>query len=95
VACARGIRGGLRRNHGRGVRTAQIIHLHKPDEARLLLTQPVIERLSDALNGNGQVLVEPSSDWVRVHLDSDGDVGLLVALVSLAIQANQRPHRPG
>ena len=73
---------------GVAVSTGQIVHLHQPDGARLCLTWPVIQRLSDALTENGQVRLEPDSDWVRVRPDSDGDIGLLVSLVSVAIQAN-------
>jgi hypothetical protein len=76
---------------GVAVGATQIVHLHQPDKARLCLTRPVIKRLSGALDGNDQVRVEPDSDWVQVRLDSDGDVRLLVSLVSLAIQANSRP----
>jgi Luciferase len=77
---------------GVATETAQIVHLHQPDEARLRLTRPVIQRLSDAFSRSSQVHVEPDSDWVRVRLDSEGDIGLLVSLVSLAIQAHtQRP----
>jgi Luciferase len=69
---------------------AEIVHLHQPDEARLCLTRPVIERLSGALDGNDQVQAEPDSDWIRVRLHSDGAVALLVSLVSVAIQAHSR-----
>lgn len=73
---------------GVAVSSGQIVHLHQPDEVRLCLTWPVIQRMSDALTENGQVHLEPDSDWVRVSLDSDGDIGLLISLVSVAIQAN-------
>ena len=79
---------------GRGVAVGlaatagKIVDLHQPNEARLCLTWPVIQRLSGSLTENGQVRLEPDRDWVRVRLDSDGDIGLLVSLVSVAIQAN-------
>jgi Luciferase len=76
--------------------SAQIIHLHQPDEARLWLTRPVIQRLRHALSGNSQIHLEQDGGWIRVRLDSDGDVGLLVTLASLAIQAHtQHAAAPG
>jgi hypothetical protein len=75
---------------GVAVHTHQIVHLHRPDEAELCLTWPVIQRLSTALDGNRQVSYMRGSDWIRLRLDCDGDVMLLSSLVSVAIQADAR-----
>ncbi|HEV2371318.1 MAG TPA: luciferase family protein [Streptosporangiaceae bacterium] len=80
---------------GLAVSTHQIIHLHRSDEAELHLTWPVIERLSTALADSDQVHFSPGSNWIRLRLECDSDVRLLVLLVSVAIQANTRPsHGP-
>ena len=68
--------------------TLQIVHLHRPDEAELYLTWPVILRLSVALADLGQVRFAPGDDWVRVRLETGNDVTMLMSLVSVAIQAN-------
>lgn len=73
---------------GLAVRTRQIVHLHRPDEAELYLTWPVIDRMNDALRGSAQVEYAPGSDWVRIRLECETDVTLLSSLVSVAIQAN-------
>ncbi|HEX6526842.1 MAG TPA: luciferase family protein [Streptosporangiaceae bacterium] len=65
---------------------AHLARLGCRDEAELCLTWPVIQRLSDALAGDGRVRAEPGSDWVRIPLLSDSDVRLLLVLMSLAIR---------
>ncbi|GLY78912.1 luciferase family protein [Actinoallomurus iriomotensis] len=67
---------------------AQIVHLHGGDEAELHLTRPVIARLGDALLKSGRVAVTPGGDWVRVRLDTESDVALVMSLASVALQAN-------
>ncbi|MCW2901441.1 MAG: hypothetical protein JWO67_3706 [Streptosporangiaceae bacterium] len=73
--------------------THQIVHLHSANEAELYLTWPVIQRMHKVLRGSGQVMLVPGEEWVRVHLDSDSDVRVLMSLVSVAIQANVQPER--
>jgi hypothetical protein len=67
---------------------AQIVHLHGGDEAELHLTRPVIERLGAVLRESGRVAVSPGGDWVRVRLDTESDVALVMSLASVAIKAN-------
>ncbi|WP_067460009.1 luciferase domain-containing protein [Actinomadura macra] len=69
------------------LRTHQIVHLHSEDEAEVLLTLPVVQRMAEALSDCSQVIMEPGG-WVRVRLDGASDVILLVSLVSVAIKAN-------
>lgn len=75
---------------GLAVRDRQIAYLRGPGQAQLRLTWPVIERLSAVLADSEQVWFIPGSDWIRLRLESDSDVRLLVPLVSLAIQVNTR-----
>lgn len=58
---------------------AQIVHLHGGDEAELYLTRAVIARMGDALRESGRVTLTPGGDWVRVRLDTDSDVGLVMS----------------
>jgi hypothetical protein len=67
---------------------AQIVHLHGDDEAELYLTRPVIARLGDVLRKSGRVTVTPGGDWVRVRLDTESDVALVMSLASVAIKAS-------
>jgi hypothetical protein len=84
---------------GRGLALSmrQIVHLHAGNEAEVYLTWPVAERMSEALDASGRVTTAAGDDWVRVQLDSDNDVALLISLVSVAIKANApaawEPHR--
>lgn len=83
--------------NGRGVAlsTRQIVHLHGGGEAEIYLTRPVVQRMAEVLLGSGRVAMSPDDDWVRVRLDSDGDVRLFTSLVSVAIKASaQSPHEP-
>ncbi|REE94711.1 luciferase family protein [Thermomonospora umbrina] len=72
---------------GLGAGACQVVHLHSGDQAELLLTGPVIERLREVLVDSGRVTVPPGGDWVRVGLHTDSDVALVVTLASLAIRA--------
>lgn len=65
----------------------QIVHLHGAAEAELCLTWPVIDRLEDTLRREGSVDFQPGDDWVRVHLDTESEIALTLALTSLALQA--------
>jgi luciferase-like monooxygenase len=67
---------------------AQIVHLHGGDEAELHLTRPVVARLGDVLLKSGRVAVDPGGDWVRVRLDTESDVALVMSLASVALKAN-------
>jgi len=77
---------------GRGVALSvdsrQIVHLHDLSPAHVRLTRPVIKRMADALHASGRVEMEPGTDWVSMRLDSEGDVALLLSLVSVAIKAH-------
>ncbi|WP_460344172.1 hypothetical protein [Actinoallomurus acanthiterrae] len=77
------------------VGASQVLHLHG-GEAVLRLTWPVIRRMGVALLECAAVKPGYRADWVRIRLDGDGDVRLLVALVSVAIKANAfSAHEPG
>lgn len=80
---------------GLAVGARHIGRLRRSGEAQLRLTWPVIERLSAAPTGSGRVWFIPGSDWIRLRLESDSDVRLLLPLVSLAIQVHTRAsHQP-
>ncbi|WP_131741325.1 luciferase domain-containing protein [Actinomadura roseirufa] len=76
------------------LRGRQIVHLHQGNMAEVLLTEEVINRLTDALTSSGRVSIPPDTGWVQVHLDTEGDLFLLESLVSLAIQANDPSKGP-
>ena len=71
----------------------QIVHFHQGDLAEVFLTARLIDRLTPTLAASGRVDIAPDSDWVLVHLDTEGDLSLLESLVSLAIQAGDEPRR--
>jgi hypothetical protein len=72
----------------------RILYLDDGDHARLLLTRPVITRMRDALAGCAQVTLDPGQEWIRMSLDTDGDVDFLLSLTSVAIKAHtQAPVR--
>ncbi|MCO5968684.1 luciferase domain-containing protein [Actinoallomurus soli] len=66
----------------------QLAHVHADGCAELRLTWPVIGRLRRPLLESGRVQLAPGGDWIRVRLDSDGDVDLFTSLASVAIKAN-------
>lgn len=68
--------------------SCEIVHLHRPDEAELYLTWPVVRRIAPILLDSGRVALQPGSPWIRVRLDTDHDVQLLTSLVSVAIKAS-------
>jgi hypothetical protein len=76
---------------GLSVDARQVVHLHADGTAELFLTWPVIGRLSKALRDCGRVQMEPGGDWVRMRLESDSDVALLISLASVAIKAITSP----
>ncbi|HEX2315858.1 MAG TPA: luciferase family protein, partial [Thermomonospora sp.] len=72
---------------GLGVGACQVVHLHSGDEAELLLTRPVVDRLQAVLLASGRVSVQPGGHWIRVGLHTESDVTLVLTLASLAIKA--------
>lgn len=89
-------RAGGGSGEGLALGARQIVHLHGRDEAEVCLTWQMVRRMSGVLLECGRVRLEPGGDWVRVRLDNDRDVALLVSLVSVAIKANisaaREPH---
>jgi hypothetical protein len=71
----------------------QIVHFHQGDLAEVFLTEQLICRLTATLTTSGRVDIAQGSDWVQVHLDTEGDLFLLESLVSLAIQASDPARR--
>ncbi|MFC1416121.1 luciferase domain-containing protein [Streptacidiphilus cavernicola] len=65
-----------------------IVHFHSDRDADLHLTPGPIARLHAELEQSTAVRLHPESPWVTVHLDCDSDADLLVALVSIALQAH-------
>jgi Family of unknown function (DUF5519) len=66
----------------------QVVHLHADGVAEVRLTWPVIGRLRRPLLESGRVQMVPGGDWVRLRLDTEGDVDLFASLTSVAIKAN-------
>ncbi|MET8284464.1 luciferase family protein [Streptomyces sp. NPDC048448] len=77
---------------GRALRSArdEIVHFHSDHDADLHLTTRAIRRYEDHLMGAGAVRMVPGSRWVTIRLEVDGDIHLLLTLVSLALQSHQR-----
>ncbi|WP_345355342.1 luciferase family protein [Actinoallomurus liliacearum] len=71
----------------------QLAHVHADGCAELRLTWPVIGRLRRPLLESGRVQLAPGGDWIRVRLDTDGDVDLFASLASVAIKANTSAGR--
>ncbi|WP_210585284.1 luciferase family protein [Streptomyces sp. GESEQ-35] len=78
---------------GRALRTPrnEIVHFHSDHEVDLHLTSAAIQRFSDDLVKSTAIRLVPGSRWVTVHLDCDTDVDLLASLVSVALQAHDKP----
>jgi hypothetical protein len=76
---------------GRALRSPydETVHFHSDRDVDLHLTTRVIQRFSEDLKQTTAVRLVPGSRWVTVHLDCDGDVDLLMSLVSIALQAHQ------
>ncbi|MEO3787075.1 luciferase family protein [Actinocorallia sp. B10E7] len=62
----------------------QVVHLHGGDEAELLLGEKSVARLSPVLGESGRAWLDDRS--VRLRLDGDSDVRMLLSLLSLAIK---------
>ncbi|MFJ1972545.1 luciferase family protein [Streptomyces sp. NPDC087903] len=75
---------------GRALRSVrhEIVHFHSGRDVDLHLTVPAIERFRGDLRGSTAVHLVPGSRWITVHLDCDGDVDLLMSLVSVALKAH-------
>jgi hypothetical protein len=58
--------------------------------AHLHLTTPVIERLERALGAYAHLDLASERGWVVVPMDTSLDLDLVLALVSVAIKANDR-----
>ncbi|MCW2901501.1 MAG: hypothetical protein JWO67_3766 [Streptosporangiaceae bacterium] len=67
---------------------SEIVHFHSEHDADLHLTRTAIQRLHPELSHSSAVRLLPGSAWVTLHLDCDGDVTLLVSLVSVALRAH-------
>ncbi|WP_419249299.1 luciferase family protein [Streptomyces canus] len=72
-----------------------MVHFHSDREIDLHLTARAIRRFQDHLTGSAAVRLVRDSQWVTLHLDGNGDVDLLMTLVSLALQAHQAWPVPG
>ncbi|MFF7923588.1 luciferase family protein [Streptomyces mirabilis] len=82
---------------GRALSSAQgeIVHFHSDHDVDLHLTARAIHRFQDHLRGATAVRMVPESRWVTIRLEVDADVGLLLTLVSLALQSHQTWPVPG
>lgn len=76
---------------GRALRTVrtEIVHFHSERDVDLHLTQRTIQRFHYDLQGSSAIHLVPGSRWVTVHLDCEGDLALLLSLVSIALKAHQ------
>jgi hypothetical protein len=68
----------------------EIVRLTGRSTARLHLTGPVIERLENALNACTHLDPDSERGWVAISVETPLDLELLLALVSVAIKANDR-----
>ncbi|WP_159025109.1 luciferase family protein [Streptomyces sp. MUSC 125] len=77
---------------GQGVSSAQgeIVHFHSDRDVDLRLTDRAIRRFAKDLRDSGVIRIVPGSPWVTLRLDAASDVDLLLTLVSVALQAQQR-----
>jgi luciferase-like monooxygenase len=82
---------------GRALRTSrnEIVHFHSDHEVDLHLTNAAIQRFSGDLERSTAIRLVPGSRWVTIHLDCDTDVDLLASLVSVALQAHDKPAPAG
>ncbi|MCD0450304.1 DUF5519 family protein [Actinocorallia sp. API 0066] len=61
----------------------QVAHLHD-DDAELLLGEASVDRIRPALELSGRIV--PEGPAIRVRLESENDVRLLLSLLSVAIK---------
>lgn len=78
----------------------QVVHLLAEHEAEVRLGAMAAARLGQALNDSGQVIDSPAAPrpapldgWIRLRLDGNSDVHLVLALASVAIAAADEPDR--
>lgn len=74
---------------------SEIVHFHSDSAVDLHLTARAVRRFQDHLTGSTAVRLVPGSPWVTLRLEGNGDVHLLMTLVSLALQAHQAWPDPG
>ncbi|MFC9916162.1 luciferase family protein [Streptomyces sp. NPDC059866] len=76
---------------GRAISSAhsEIAHFHSGHDVDLHLTRRAIGRFAEDLRESTAIRLVPGSRWVTVHLDCEGDLDLLLSLVSVALQAHQ------
>lgn len=79
---------------GVAVGSSQILHLHTDHIAEICLTRRTICRMYSALVRADQIMLGLNEDWVGVRLDTDRDVDLLIALLSVAIKTHTDPAAP-
>ncbi|MFJ8199468.1 luciferase family protein [Streptomyces sp. NPDC096152] len=77
---------------GQALSSAQgeIAHFHSGRDVDLRLTAGAIRRLAGDLRRFAAIRLVPGSQWVTLRLDASADVDLLMTLVSVALQAQQR-----
>ncbi|MET7377254.1 luciferase family protein [Streptomyces sp. NPDC005526] len=77
---------------GQALSSAQgeIAHFHSDRDVDLRLTAGAIRRLAGDLRRFAAIRLVPGSQWVTLRLDASADVDLLMTLVSVALQAQQR-----
>ncbi|MFF4252059.1 luciferase family protein [Streptomyces sp. NPDC001663] len=82
---------------GRALRSPQseIVHFHSDSTVDLHLTARAIRRFQAHLTGSAAVRLVPDSPWVTLRLDGNGEVELLMTLVSLALYAHHARPVPG
>lgn len=82
---------------GRALSSVQgeIVHFHSDHDVDLHLTARAIHRFQDHLRSATAVRMVPESRWVTIRLEVNADIGLLLTLVSLALQSHQAWPVPG
>ncbi|MFC5834859.1 luciferase family protein [Nonomuraea insulae] len=69
----------------------EIVRLTGPSTACLHLTTPVIDRLRAALCACTHLKTDEEHGWVAIPMQASVDLDLVLALVSVAIKANDHP----
>lgn len=62
----------------------QVAHLHASGDAEILLGSGAVERLRPALRKSGRVKVD--DETIRIRLETESDVTLVLSLLSVAIK---------
>jgi hypothetical protein len=71
----------------------EIAHRHADDEAEVRLRTDVVERMSKALDHTGRVRL--GSDTVRLRVQNESDLRLLLSLLSVAIKSRTDARNDG